>query len=76
MADVAGDVTDVGARRVQRGDHGPATNVGAETSGVDPDFLGSTTQQFVDLLAGNEPAVFLCEDRIERLRLVGVSSPQ
>ena len=52
MADVAGDVTDVGACRVQRGDHRPAPDVGAEPGGVDPDLLWSTTQQLVDLLAG------------------------
>jgi hypothetical protein len=33
--------------------------------GVDPDVLGSATQQCVDLLAGDEAAVFFREDRIE-----------
>ena len=49
MDDVAGDVTDVGACHVQRGDHGPATNVGTEPGGVDPDLLASTPAAVVTL---------------------------
>jgi hypothetical protein len=59
MADVAGDVTDVGACRVQRGDQGPPRDVGAEMGGVDPDVLGSATQQLSIGWRSTRPPAYL-----------------
>jgi hypothetical protein len=61
VPDVSGDVGDVGAGCVERRDDGAAAYVRAESCGIESDPFGCTAEQFVDLLAGDEPPVGLGE---------------
>ena len=76
MADVAGDVADVGAGGVERRHDGTAADVCTKSRRIDPDLPGGTPQQLVDLLPGDQTAVGLGEHRVDDHRFVIVDLPQ
>ena len=76
MANVPGDVSDVGAGGVERRHDRAAARMRAKARRIDPDLFRGTSQQLVDLLPSDEAAIGLGEHWIDDDRFVGVGLPQ